>query len=168
MLCVADDRLKCADAAARHAGSARCLSAAVARPRFCGLSVLHVSLHLLDVCDRQLLDDPPAKQRDDVCPDPALVHFERRGFDRKVLSAKDIPGSGLGQIPIAHLGDSHPFAGLAHFVRRIFTSDDLGKLHNRLPSRLLDGQRAEPAKIETALDCIDGAILNHERLQTGR
>lgn len=85
-------------------------------------------------------------------PNAAFIHVERRGLDREILAAENIPGTCFLQIPAAHLSDCHAFAGFANFIGRVFAHDDCRKLHHGQVACLFDRQRAEAAEIQAALD----------------
>ena len=168
MLGVAEDRLERADAATRDAGATGCLSATASRPGLCSLAVLHVGLHLLDDRNCQMLDDPVPDQRANMRADAALIQVERRCFDGDVLSAENVPGPSLFEIPVAHLGNRHTLANLADFVGGIFSNNDLSQFQFREIASPVDSQHAKAPKVHTTLNALGISILNDKGLDAGR
>ena len=110
-------------------------------------------------------DTPIAKQRLDVCFDPAAVQGQRRCLDRSVLAAKNDAWLGVLQLPVADFADRDGGTGLGAHLGWVTTASDFAQSDPCLRTCLLDCQDAEAAKDNPAAAAFDVPILENKGLQ---
>ena len=163
-----EDRVQRRNSPRRDAFAAGGGATTAADARFRRLAGGDVGLRTLDVAELERADLPTSEQRLDVGLDPASIHRQGGRLDGASAPAKDASRLGLGNVPVADLGDGQESRRLGFFGDRV---DALGHGDELLMGEgagLLDGHQPIAPDDHPSGTALGGAILDDEALEARR